>query len=430
MFHASILQIQEELHYHQQQQEKLEQELYTLKSYEEFAGEAFDNVRDTIEQIEDPKCLELFKESLLSLFPATYASQEVEAEEPIYLEEEPDLDEIEYMDDSHPDYKSIEQLQQEDPDNIAVFHSEEEIIQDEDFTLEQEAELDWQEQLVRCAPDIFYDPSSSKCFIGFSNKNRADGYGSYLTRILDIAEKYTVSAKPVITTNTKYELVLEEIELESAQHLSKFNLKKEYDDSKNKDARELWRTTRKRVHPPACRPSDKLVPLEEVKLGDIVYLNSIDNQYKVLAHKELDGVPHIEVLCVFNSERPSLVSAISYLKECYLVPGDSIQIDPQFQEEKQEEVLTEDVQIYVPKPRTKQKNKPVEVSVFKLGAGDVVHRGIGDSQYEVIGTARKDADLYAECRLISSSTRSASIGNTYYFKDGLYLVAGAELCAV
>ena len=29
---------------------------------------------------------------------------------------------------------------------------------------------------------------------------------------------------------------------------------------------------------------------------------------------------------------------------------------------------------------------------------------------------------YAECRLISSSTRAASIGNIYYFKDGLYLV--------
>ena len=61
MFHASILQIQEELHYHQQQQEKLEQELYILKSYEEFAGEAFDNVRDTIEQIEDPKAWSYLK---------------------------------------------------------------------------------------------------------------------------------------------------------------------------------------------------------------------------------------------------------------------------------------------------------------------------------------------------------------------------------
>jgi hypothetical protein len=113
MFNASILQIQEELHYHQQQQEKLEQELYVLKSYEEFVGQAFDNVKETIEQIEDPKCLELFKESLLSLFPTDGL---------VYLEatESEDLDEIEYLEEGDPNYKSIEQLQQEDPDTVVA----------------------------------------------------------------------------------------------------------------------------------------------------------------------------------------------------------------------------------------------------------------------------------------------------------------------
>ena len=443
MFHASILQIQEELNYHKTQQEKLEQELYILKSYEEFAGEAFDNVRDTIEQIEDPKCLELFKESLLSLFP----------EQPIYLEEKvkEDLDDIKYTDDSDPDYKSIEQLQDEDPDNIAVFHSEEHLeskgitpvtkevkkefgplsyyeltgkpdtrpdtyedlapnitysssgrayvgfhdreeaeefrdsisepsmlsdtdtmngykyevkfycnreyieeLQQElenDWTPEQKAELDWQEQLIRTANDIFYDPSNSKCYVGFSAKGRADQYGSYLSRILDIAEKYIVTNKPLVTTNTKYELVLEQIELDSAQHLSKFNLKKEYDDSKNKDARELWRTTRQRKHEPACKPLPKLVPLNEVRLGDIVYLNSITNQYKVLSKVELDGIPHLEVICTYNSERPSLVGATSYLKECYKVPADSVQIDSQFQEE---ETITKTVEL---KPTVKKSSQ-------------------------------------------------------------------------
>lgn len=228
-----------------------------------------------------------------------------------------------------------------------------------DWTSAQLAELDWQEQLIRTANDIFYDPSSSKCYVGFSAKGRADSYGSYLTRILDIAEKYVVSSKPTVTTNTKYELVLEQIELDSAQHLSNFNLKKEYDDSKNKDARELWRTTRQRKHEPACKPLPKLVPLDEIKLGDIVYLNSIDNQYKVLSKVELDGTPHIEVICVYNSERPSLVSAMSYLKECYLVPTDSIQIDHQFHKEEEEEVLTEGVQIYVPKEKPTVKKSEV-----------------------------------------------------------------------
>lgn len=175
-FAASILQIQEELHYHQQQQEKLEQELYTLKSYEEFAGEAFDNVRDTIEQIEDPKCLELFKESLLSLFP----------EEPIYLEEEPDLDEIEYMDDSHPDYKSIEQLQEEDPDNIVVFHSEEHLKSKGITPVKKEfGSLSYYELkgVPDLRPDTFEDlapnitySSSGRAYVGFNDKQEAEEF--------------------------------------------------------------------------------------------------------------------------------------------------------------------------------------------------------------------------------------------------------------
>ena len=118
-------------------------------------------------------------------------------------------------------------------------------------------------------------------------------------------------------------------------------------------------------------------------------------------------------------------------KEIYPVEPKDVRIDPQFKEDKleQEEVMTEDVQIYIPKPKTKQKDKSVEVSVFELCTGDIVHRGIGDSQYEVVGTARKDNLLAAECRLIHSTTRAASIGNTYFFSDGLYLVED-ELCAV
>ena len=440
MFNASILELQSQIQYHQEQQELAEQELDRLKMTEAFAEDAAAKVEDALEHIE-PKYLDVFKEHLLALFPT---------EAPVYLEESSEEeDDIEYMDDSNPDYKSIEQIQEEDPDTVvAVFHSKEhlksqgikpeksyyeltgrrdlrptkyedlapnisyssdgrayvgfndkqeaeefresisepsmigdaEIMNDfkyevkfycdlkylqqfveveDDFAPEQKQELDWQEQLIRTANDIFYDPSSRKCYIGFSAKGRADQYGSYLTRILDIAEKYTISAKPVITTNTKYELVLEEIELESAQHLSKFNLKKEYDDSKNKDARELWRTTRQRKHEPACKPLPKLVPLNEVKLGDIVYLNSITNQYKVLDKVELDGIPHLEVICVYNSERPSLVSAISYLKECYLVPADEIQIDPTLVKAsslrlKDEAPLAKTVE---PKPTAKKKDE-------------------------------------------------------------------------
>lgn len=449
MFNASILELQSQIHYYQEQQELAEQELDRLKLTQAFAEDAAEKVEEALEHIE-PKYLDVFREHLLSLFPT---------EAPTYLEEkveEQDLDDVEYMDDAHPNYKSIEQLQQEDPDTVvAVFHSKEHLKSKgitpltkevkpeksyyeltgkpdlrpttyDDFTPEQKAELDWQEQLVRIAPDVFYDPAGSKCFMGFSAKGRADGYGSYLTRILDIAQKYTVSAKPSVTTNTKYELVLEQIDKMSAQHLSKFNLKKEYDDSKNREARELWRTTRQRKHEPACKPLPKLVPLNEIKLGDIVYLNSITNQYKVMGKVELGGIPHLEVICVYNSERPSLVSAISYLKECYLVPADEIQIDPTL-------VKAPLAKTVEPKPTAKKSSKLTtedfaappysKISLDEIEVADIVSTGAYVKAYYEV-TQHNGTHLLATC--LHHDSLPMRIGQDSFYIKVPYLVERAD----
>ena len=535
MFNASILELQSQISYYQEQQELAEQELDRLKMTQAFADDAVEKVEEALEHIE-PKYTDVFREHLLSLFPTEAPSYNRRLEAPVYLEESSEEeDDIEYMDDSNPDYKSIEQLQEEDPDTVvAVFHSKEHLkskgitpltkevkpeksyyeltgkpdlrpttyedlasnisyssdgrayigfddrqsaeafresldvpsLLDEaqimnnhkwevklychreyieelkeelenDWTPEQKAELDWQEQLIRTANDIFYDPSSSKCYVGFSAKGRADQYGSYLTRILDIAEKYTVSSKPTITTNTKYELVLEEIDKMSAQHLSKFNLKKEYDDSKNREARELWRTTRQREHEPACKPLPKLVPLNEVKLGDIVYLNSITNQYKVLNKVELDGQPHIEVICVYNSERPSLVANISYLKECYLVPANSVQIDSQFQtlssvstEAQEKETIAKTVE---PKPTAKKSSELTtedfaappysKISLDEIEVADIVSTGAYVKAYYEI-TAHNGSHLLGRC--IHHDSLKMRIGQENFYIVSPYLVERAD----
>lgn len=449
MFNPSILELESQIQYHQEQQELAEQELDRLKMTQAFAEDAAEKVEDALEHI-DPKYIDVFKEHLLALFP-TEAPLSSEMEAPVYLEEkveeviksqevkkEKEFGSLSYYEltgkpDTRPDtYEDLapnitysssgrayvgfhdREEAEEFRDSISEpsllsdtdtmngykyevkFYCDREYIEElqqeleNDWTPEQKAELDWQEQLVRIAPDIFYDPAESKCFMGFSAKGRADGYGSYLTRILDIAQKYTVSNKPSVATNTKYELVLEQIELKSAQHLSKFNLKKEYDDSKNKDARELWRTTRKRVHPPACKPSPKLTPLEEIKLGNIVYLNSITNQYKVLSKVELDGTPHIEVICTFNSERPSLVGAISYLKECYIVPVEDVQVDPTLVQEKKEVPDFKEEELDFPPG-------PYEaIDIADIELADIVATGkYVKAYYEV--TANKGTHLLARC---------------------------------
>ena len=511
MFNASILELESQINYHQEQKELAEEELDRLKMTEAFAEDAAAKVEEALEHI-DPKYLDVFREHLLSLFPT---------EAPFSSKDEDD--DIEYMDDSNPDYKSIEQIQEEDPDTVvAVFHSKEhlkskgitpltkevkpkksyyeltgrpdlrpttyedlapnisyssdgrayvgfndkqeaeefresisspsmigdaEIMNgykyevkfycdlkylqqfvevEDDFTPEQKEELDWQEQLIRTANDIFYDPSSRKCYVGFSAKGRADQYGSYLTRILDIAEKYVVTNKPSVTTNTKYELVLEQIDLDSAQHLSIFNLKKEYDDSKNKDARELWRTTRQRKHEPACKPSPKLVPLDEVKLGDIVYLNSIDNQYKVLSKVELVDGPHLKVICVYNSERPSLVSDVSYLKECYKVPADKIQIDPTL-------VKAPLAKTVEPKPTAKKSSELTtedfaappysKISLDEIEVADIVSTGAYVKAYYEI-TAHNGSHLLGRC--IHHDSLKMRIGQENFYIVSPYLVERAD----
>ena len=198
--------------------------------------------------------------------------------------------------------------------------------------------------------EIIYNHADSICYVAGRAKGRLDNYGSYLTRILDIGDKYTVSNKPTMF-DSKYELRIEGIDFSDALHLQDFNLLKEYDHSVNEEARSLWRDSRKRVYPSACKPSPKLISPEEVKLGDIIYLNSIDNQYKVLQKVNCGGVPHLEVICTYNSERPSLVGLTSFLKECYLVDPEEIRVDTLLQRYEEEEVLTEDVQIYVPKEK-------------------------------------------------------------------------------
>ena len=343
MFNASILELQSQISYYQEQCKLAEQELVRLKMTEAFAEDAATKVSEALEHI-DSKYLDVFKEHLLSLFPT---------EAPVYLEEkvEEDLDKIEYLDDSNPDYKSIEQLQQEDPDTVvAVFHSEQHLKEQEEkseksyyeltgrpdlrptthedlapnisyssdgrayvgFNDKQEAEefrdsisepslLDdaqimnnykWEvkfycdreylEQFVEVQTsniekidgEIIYNHVDSICYVAFSAKGRADNYGSYLTRILDIGEKYTVSKTPSMF-DSKYELRLEGINFEDALHLQSFKLKRDYDHPDNKQAREVWRTTRKREILPACNPLPRSTPLDEINLGEIVYLNSI-----------------------------------------------------------------------------------------------------------------------------------------------------------
>ena len=274
-------------------------------------------------------------------------------------------------------------------------------------------------------------PVDKTAFIGMKAKGRARTYGDMLTRVLTIGSKYLVTDTLSVIKDAKYEFRLFDIELEDIIQLAKFNLSKEYDAKENKEVREDWRLNRQRPAPVTTKPRPKAIALEEIKLGDIVYLNSIDNQYKVLNKVELDGTPHIEVICVFNSERPSLVSATSFLKECYLVPAENIQVDPALVQEK---VLTEDVNIYIPEEKvTIKKSQGLtendfpdypysEISLNQIEFGDVItSTPYSRSAYMV--KEHKGEFLLAEC--LYHKSLPARVGEDYSFSK-LYLIEKAD----
>ena len=89
-------------------------------------------------------------------------------------------------------------------------------------------------------------------------REELDNYGSYLTRILDIGDKYTVSNKPSFF-ESKYELRVENVDFDSALHLQSFNLAKEYDLKVNEQARLVW-SDRKRKYESACKPLPRSTP--------------------------------------------------------------------------------------------------------------------------------------------------------------------------
>ena len=167
---------------------------------------------------------------------------------------------IDKLDDSHPDYKSLEQLQQEDPDNIVVFHSED----SEEFMEEQEVEEESgnsEEGMLKITPDIFYNPGTKYCYMGFTNYQRAKHYGCLLKEVHEFTSKYTVG-QPKVVTHHKHELSFLCSE-DNARRLAPLNLKKEIDSSVNKKITDTWKRIKVNQEYPK-------IDIAELELADVV----------------------------------------------------------------------------------------------------------------------------------------------------------------
>lgn len=140
-------------------------------------------------------------------------------------------------------------------------------------------ELDFQEGLIRIAPDIFFNPATNHCYLGFSNRNRTNTYGAHLKEIYELYNsRYTVD-KPVVVTNCKHELVLEFITEANARKLADLNLKKDLEHRSNRNITDKWTyPSEKYTNDPDFQEEDleyptppyKPIPLDQVELCDLV----------------------------------------------------------------------------------------------------------------------------------------------------------------
>ena len=394
MFNPSILELESQIHYHQEQQELAEQELDRLKMTQAFAEDAAEKVEEALEHI-DPKYVDVFREHLLSLFPLDTPHYLEVQETNDYVDkinshpipkdkEEKEFGHLSYYEltgrpDTRPDtYEDLapnvvysssgrayvgfndKQEAEDFRDSISEpamlsdtetmnsykyevkFYCDRSYLEEleNDWTPEQKEELDWQEQLIRIAPDIFYDPSNSKCYMGFSNRGRATTYGAHLKEIHELYDsRYTVD-KPKVVTNCKHELVIECITEENARKLAGLNLKKELDNRSNKAVTSTWDTKidnargatndiqlsrNSQEEDKYPLPPYKSIPLSEVELADIVTTSAnAQSAYEVTANLG----DHLLATCLYNHSLKHREGQKDFwITEAYLVQkGDEVAI--------------------------------------------------------------------------------------------------------
>ena len=369
MFHNQILELQSQLHYHQQQIEETEQELYQLKAFQSYGDQAFACVQEAISHI-DGKYLDAFKEALLSLFDnptlddrraTTTITQEEEKEYVEYISDnvcydpEADIVHIGFKDQQLAEQWAHQLHHIENYGHRYVIEESEHLpdypieLKIQGVTMEDARTLsrtcDFTKPPIKekvipqsttsgvalglrpsgVAParpdftpvtytditaDIVYS-SEGRCYVGFSSRARASTYGQLLKEVYEFTTAYLVE-KPTILHKHKWELKMYCSE-DNAHRLALLNLKKELTHPENKVHTDAW------VHKELPQSFDKGYPkieLAELELADRI-TRSPHSQcvYEVIQnHGE-----YVTVRCLEHNSMSGLVGQEYALTEAYLI---------------------------------------------------------------------------------------------------------------
>ncbi len=394
MFHNQILELQSQIHYHHQQIEETEQELYQLKAFQSYGDEAFDCVQEAISHI-DGKYLDLFKESLLSLFDSPNLHR---------FDKEED-DDIEYMDDSAPNYKSIEDIQREEPNNIVVFHSQEVVENEED------------EFLIKLADNIIYDTEIDCLHIGF--KIPADGYdwANELCIKQGLSDRYWYEEPDYLKDYNK-ELKIKGITLEKAKELVET-----YDFTKPP----------KTVITPPPRP-DLTPPTYTDITPDIVY--SSDGKCYIGFSSRARASTYGQLLkevweftTTYKVDSPTILHNHKWELKMWCSKDNAIRLAPlnlkkELDHPDNKAITQTWVQKELPPTGTNKGYPKIELS--ELEVADVIASSPnGKAFFEVDSLREEDGELFAYVRCIQHPIFPGHVGEMFSFKE-VYLVSRGE----
>ena len=400
MFHNQILELQSQIHYHQQQIEETEQELYQLKAFQSYGDEAFNCVQEAISHI-DGKYLDLFKESLLSLFDNPHPINAVHFVPERSAKEEDD--DIEYMDDSDPNYQSIEDIEKEEPNNIVVYP----------YSVEDNDEF-----LVKLSDNAVYETDIECLYIGF--KIPADGYdwANELCVIQGLSDRYWYEEPDYLKDYNK-ELKIKGITLEKAKHLVET-----YDFTKPP----------KTVITPPPRP-DFTPPTYTDITPDIVYSSEgkcyigFSSRARASTYGQLLKEVY-EFTTTYKVDKPIIMHSHKWELKIWCSKDNAVRLAPlnlkKELDHPDNQVVTKTwVQKEVPSSFEDKSYPPI--SLTEVEVGDLVSRSSkGESRFKVLETREEgDGELYALTECLVNPIFPSSVGQKFSLKE-IFLVEKCE----
>lgn len=421
LFNPEINSIEEDILYHETQIKEAQERLDRVKVSQAFSDAVISSLEDFLDNT-DPFLYEILRGHINEMFEGNKLTFNNDLNK--IKDEE---DEIEYLEEGDPNYKSIEQLQQEDPDTVvatlrysqsreAVFHSEEHLKSKGITPTTKEVKKEFgplsyyeltgkpdtrPDKFEELAPNITYS-SSGRAYVGFNDPQEAEEFRDAICEPSMFSESETMNG-------FKYEV--------------KFYCSREYvqqiADSVNSmsdDPVESFEEINPRV---IYNHQDKAVYI------GMTAKNRCDYYGQVLTGQLTVGEKYT------YSSKPSFINAEEYkyelriteisLDDAVKLADLNLQKDPEHKDNR--ELLSEWRETRKREIPSVCKPRPKAVALEDITLGEIVSVGSNSKQYKVIDHVELDGMPHLQVIATYNSDMPELVGQTSYLKEAYQVLA-------